>query len=271
MQNTKKEKLVTIGMPIYNRPDSLKIALDSILAQTYQNLEIIISDNCSTQSNVEKIVKEMMVHDKRIKYYRQDKNIGPELNFRFVLERAEGEYFMWAADDDVRNKNCVESYLLNIGNSGGVFSNYLIRDSFYRTDVKIKIPDLSGNSRSSEEILKYMSLPCPSMIYGLYRTDVAKEVMPKKLFDFWDFYFCITVINKYGIKTFEGEPLYIAGINQGYKLHPFDGKKFKYAEYIIRTMPAIIKCGYKGIIKHLKFIKWVYILNSKMKLTGRLE
>jgi len=92
--------LVSIGIPAYNRPEGLKRTLKSITGQTYKNLEIIVSDNCSPDPNVERIARDFEKLDNRIQYFRQMENTGAANNFRFVLGKARGEYFMWVADDD---------------------------------------------------------------------------------------------------------------------------------------------------------------------------
>ena len=94
------EPLVTIGLPTYNRPLGLRVCLDSILKQTYSNLEIIISDNCSPGEAVEQVIKEYVLKDTRIKHFRQNENLGLEENFNFVYARASADYFIWMSDDD---------------------------------------------------------------------------------------------------------------------------------------------------------------------------
>ena len=94
------KKLVSIGLPTYNRDFLLCEALDSLLKQTYTNFELIISDNASTD-RTEEICQKYASKDTRIKYIRQKKNIGPTSNFNFVLKEAKGSYFMWAPDDDL--------------------------------------------------------------------------------------------------------------------------------------------------------------------------
>lgn len=101
-QELKSTPTVSIGMPTYKRPQELRRALDGIVGQTYPNLEIIVSDNASPGDEVEAVVREFMLRDGRIQYHRQEKNFGPECNFQFVLDRATGEFFMWASDDDWR-------------------------------------------------------------------------------------------------------------------------------------------------------------------------
>lgn len=93
---------VSIGVPVYNGEGSLRQALDSLLAQTFSDFELIISDNASTDGT-EVICREYAGRDARVRYLRQVSNIGPAANFKFLLDRAQGEYFMWAACDDIRS------------------------------------------------------------------------------------------------------------------------------------------------------------------------
>jgi glycosyltransferase involved in cell wall biosynthesis len=94
-----KQPLVTIGIPLYNGEKYLRQALDSIVTQDYLNLEIIISDNCSTDKTKD-ICLEYASRDSRIKYYEQEKNLGATANFNFILNLANGSFFTWAAYDD---------------------------------------------------------------------------------------------------------------------------------------------------------------------------
>jgi glycosyltransferase domain-containing protein len=100
--------LVTVGLPVYNRPAGLSSVLECILKQTYSNLEIIISDNCSPDSNIQSIIAAAVQKDGRIKAYRQPINIGLEGNFNYVYAQAMGKYFMWMSDDDSFDENYIE-------------------------------------------------------------------------------------------------------------------------------------------------------------------
>lgn len=94
-----KGPLVTVGIPVYNDEKYVAAAIEDILGQTYSNLEIVISDNCSTDGS-ESICRTYAGKDTRVRYVRQQRNIGPHANFRYLLDHAEGTYFMWAASDD---------------------------------------------------------------------------------------------------------------------------------------------------------------------------
>lgn len=96
MQN---EPTISIGMPVYNGEMFIKEALDSLLVQSFRDFELIISDNASTDATA-KICREYAEADSRVRYFRQDTNIGAAANFKFVLEQSSGDYFMWAASDD---------------------------------------------------------------------------------------------------------------------------------------------------------------------------
>ena len=100
--------LVTVGIPTYNRPLGLEKTLQCILKQTYIQIEIIVSDNCSTDNNVLPILQKYAAQDGRIKYFIQEKNLSLVPNFQFLLDKARGEYFMWAADDDNWDANFIE-------------------------------------------------------------------------------------------------------------------------------------------------------------------
>jgi glycosyltransferase involved in cell wall biosynthesis len=91
---------VTIGVPVYNGERLLPRALDSLLAQTFSNFEIIISDNASTDGTAE-IGLDYARRDPRVCFVRQERNLGAALNFNYVFQQSHGRYFKWMAHDDV--------------------------------------------------------------------------------------------------------------------------------------------------------------------------
>jgi len=98
--------LVTVGIPTYNRADGfLRECLESVLSQTYKNLEILVSDNASTD-NTEEIV--LGYNDDRIRYIKQEKNLGPLNNMSYCLEAATGNYFQMLHDDDLIDPEFIE-------------------------------------------------------------------------------------------------------------------------------------------------------------------
>lgn len=105
--------LVTIAIPTYNRADGyLKVALQCALDQTYPNVEVIVSDNCSTDRTPQFIGS---FNDPRLVYHRHEKNIGPANNFNFCLKQARGHYFLLLSDDDMIDPDFVETCMKQAG------------------------------------------------------------------------------------------------------------------------------------------------------------
>ncbi len=103
---------VSIGLPVYNGANFLSEALLTLLGQTFPDFELIVSDNGSDDGTAD-IVQAHARRDARIRYYRNAVNRGAAWNFNRLVELARGEYFMWAAHDDVWAPDfiarCVES------------------------------------------------------------------------------------------------------------------------------------------------------------------
>jgi glycosyltransferase involved in cell wall biosynthesis len=104
---TNRSPRVSIGLPVYNGNGYLEAALDSLLNQTFSDFELIISDNASTD-RTEEICKTYAAKDRRIHYYRNERNLGAAWNFNHVFALSSGEYFKWASHDDL----CAQDFLL---------------------------------------------------------------------------------------------------------------------------------------------------------------
>jgi glycosyltransferase involved in cell wall biosynthesis len=90
---------VSIGLPVFNGEAFLREAIDSVLGQSFGDLELVISDNASTDATAE-ICREYVARDPRVRYYRNDTNMGAARNYGRAFELARGEYFKWLAADD---------------------------------------------------------------------------------------------------------------------------------------------------------------------------
>src|SRR4029453_11577973 len=91
---------VSIGLPVYNGEPHLRGAIESVLGQDYSNLELIISDNASTDGTWD-LCRGFAERDSRVRMYHNDTNIGAAAKFNRVFELASGPYFVWAAHDDL--------------------------------------------------------------------------------------------------------------------------------------------------------------------------
>lgn len=169
---------VSIGMPVYNGEKFIREALDSLLAQTFTDFELIISDNASTDGT-EAICREYAAKDSRIRYVRQAKNLGPVANFKYVLDEAVGEYFMWAAHDDRRHPIALERMMevfARYDNVGLVFSNMDTSD----LNTGVKVDSFVGYvppamKRYQKYIFRLIN-GCPSLIYGLHKITLLRKI-----------------------------------------------------------------------------------------------
>ena len=98
--------LVSIGLPVYNGEKYLREAIESILGQTFCDLELIISDNGSTDSTQE-FCGEYASRDSRVRYFRHEINRGAAWNYCAVFRYSRGKYFKWASHDDL----CTPTFL----------------------------------------------------------------------------------------------------------------------------------------------------------------
>lgn len=92
--------LITVGMPVYNGERYIEEAIRSILAQTFEDFVLIISDNASTDGT-EEICRDFVMQDKRITYLRNQTNIGACNNYNLLFHRACTKYFRWFNADDL--------------------------------------------------------------------------------------------------------------------------------------------------------------------------
>src|ERR1700733_3847565 len=117
------ELKVSIGLPVFNGEEYLEQSVASILAQTYTNFELIISDNASSD-RTESICRGYAERDARVRYCRQPRNRGVTWNFRQVALLARGEYFLWMAHDDRFAPEYVESCLAFLQKNPGTVLCY---------------------------------------------------------------------------------------------------------------------------------------------------
>lgn len=107
---------VSIGIPVYNGARFLATSLESLLAQTYEDIEFFISDNGSTD-DTEEICREFAARDRRIRYMRADTNQGASWNYRNVAHQTAGRYFKWATHDDLLAPTYIERCVEVLGDA----------------------------------------------------------------------------------------------------------------------------------------------------------
>ena len=173
--------LVTIGIPTYNRLSGLKDALNCIREQTYSNLEIIVSDNCSLGDEVTQYMQMVMKDDPRIHYFRQDHNIGALENFGFILTQATGKYFAWAADDDLCDIKFVEGIIRKMELDSDIalcacdVKNIDEHDNLLGIERLESIRPTLDWSKTRGLFFRYPTSNIFFCIYGIYRTELLRK------------------------------------------------------------------------------------------------
>jgi glycosyltransferase involved in cell wall biosynthesis len=103
---------LSIGLPVYNGQNFIAESIEALLGQSFDDFELIISDNASTDATAE-ICRQYEVQDSRVRYVRQPRNIGLSPNHNFTLNVARGELFKWASHDDLYARDllklCIEA------------------------------------------------------------------------------------------------------------------------------------------------------------------
>jgi len=170
--------LVSIGVPVFNGEKKLAVALDSLFEQDYANLEIIISDNGSTDSTPE-ICAEYVRKDHRFRYYRSEKNRGSIWNWNRVFELSSGKYFMWAADDDHREPLFVTACVEKMENSLNAVLCHVQTAVLVEGEEEVlkvthldSFKDLKGLTQRYKETLK--NVPMTTM-YSLFRSSALRK------------------------------------------------------------------------------------------------
>jgi glycosyltransferase involved in cell wall biosynthesis len=173
--------LVSVGFPVYNGGDRFPKALDALVAQTYPDIEIVISDNCSTDGTGA-VAESYCKRYSHLRYYRNASNIGVPLNFQRSLDLARGEYFMWAADDDLWEPTFVAKIMEGLLADPEYVTGFCQLNKFRHSDgaliQKLRQPPQFGaeTSRAVDQ-LTYLRERCQWMVLGIHRIDILRKIV----------------------------------------------------------------------------------------------
>ena len=243
---------VSIGMPVYNGERFIREALDTILAQTLSDFELIISDNASTDGTG-LICNEYASADSRVRYVRQSLNKGVGANWSFVLEQAKGEYFMWAAHDD----RWEPSYLAEM--SGVLDSDKSVGLAFcgrslLDLNTGITTPSFTGFTTSRIKLVRYLFrlLHCEvCLIYGLHRITTLRA-LSLMTFDYYDVYLSRWYELESAIRVVP-KVLFYVGSDGERVPHSVTGSKISYKTFFLTE--------FKLLRKHFGSILGLFLLS----------
>jgi glycosyltransferase involved in cell wall biosynthesis len=174
-----KKPRVSIGMPVFNGGSFIRKAIESILAQTFSDVELIISDNAS-DDETESICRELAAADARIRYYRNDENIGAARNYNKVYHLSRGEYFKWAAHDDECHPEFVSRCVDFLDRApGSVVMVYPLAELIDEHGVTIETPldrIETCDPRPHRRLVRVLwSLNMCDPIFGMIRSDCLRR------------------------------------------------------------------------------------------------
>ncbi len=180
------EKLVSICMATYNGEKYLTEQLDSLVNQTYKNIEVIIQDDCSSDNtvNILNSYKEKL----NLTIFINENNLGYMKNFETVIKKANGEYIAICDQDDIWIDNKIEILVENIKNSTMIYSDSLLIDENAKS-LKLKFSQsLKNNFISTKNPLAFLRDNCVSGHALLFKKELLKYIFPfneNVFFDAW--------------------------------------------------------------------------------------
>ncbi len=173
--------MVSIIIPTLKRPKYLEITLKSILAQTYQNLEIIVSDNGS-QDDTREVVKRIFPDDKRVKFRENPFTVPLNIHINQCLENITGRYLFILSDDDLISSNFIEEFVTLFENnekiSVGIAHNKII-DEYGNITQDIEVPDwnqINGVTFALNWLFGEGLVPCYTFFSIFIRSKIMKEI-----------------------------------------------------------------------------------------------
>lgn len=180
---------LTIGVPTYNNAATLRATIESLLAQTFGDFRLVVSDDSSTDGTQD-VCLDLASLDKRIEYIRQPENLKYQ-NFGYLLRRAATEYFMWGAGDDRWRPTFAESCVRELDASPQI----VLAVSKVRFERAGKPARLAGGTYPltgslQENLVRYFSAPSDnSRMYGVFRTMAGQCSFPAQSFHAYDWAF----------------------------------------------------------------------------------
>lgn len=173
---------VTIGLPVYNGARYLRTAIDSALAQSFEDFELLIADNASTDET-QIICEEYAASDTRVRYVRHEVNRGAFRNFQFVTADARGRFITWLANDDFLERDFVAEAIAFFDQNPSsvlvVTDVAIIDEEGLVTDLE-RLDTIRADIPWEVRIREFFTYPISNAyfcIYGVMRTDVCQSVL----------------------------------------------------------------------------------------------
>lgn len=291
---------ITIGFPIYNGEKFIQSRLENILSQTFQDFNLIISDNASTD-NTSTICQKFALNDERIQYFKQPENIGGIKNYQFVLDKANTKYFVFATHDDIWDETFLEKNFIILENDKHVVGS-IGKIQWYGDDLRNKydiknddgklktyyknsrkkfqhygvdsIKDSTFEKRAAIFLRKLKTQNPSYAMYSVFRTDALKKsIEPKDFVDefyhaFWN-NVCISVLEFGDIHLVDEILIYYNTAGGGTGVTPITQYKKKQITFLQCIIPwsgqmswYIHKFGFKFFLKYFKDFFSLFVMGE---------
>jgi glycosyltransferase involved in cell wall biosynthesis len=177
---------ITVGVIVYNGALTLRRAVESILNQSYQSFTIHISDDGSRDGTPE-VGRSLATEQSRVVFTRQPRNLRPANNFRFLLERASTEYFMWLAADDYLEPTYLARMIAMLDADPSLVACGS-RVCFVKPDGSKRVSGIRYplSADPAINLAVYLSEPHENALYAVYRTGPLRKVFPRSHFHAFD-------------------------------------------------------------------------------------
>lgn len=167
---------VSIGLPVYNGEQYIRKTVENLLEQDYTNFELVICDNASSDSTYT-ICREYAAKDTRIQLYQNQKNLGSASNFNKVFELSSGEYFMWAAHDDVWERSYIRKCVAKLEDNPGAVMCTTDTQHIDKSGNKLGIQVVTDTVGMdiAQRVQRFMSYLGGFIIYGVLRSEILRQ------------------------------------------------------------------------------------------------
>ncbi len=177
---------VSLALPVYNGERFIAEAIESILAQTYADFELIINDNAS-DDGTERICREFAAKDARIRYVRNERNLGAGPNHNKGFELSSGEYFKWCACDDYIGPAFLEHCVSALDGAADVALAYGLTKCVDEEGKPIPLignmgPDVSGPDPALRFYKVLKDKGTCYEIFGLFRRDIFEQTTLQRMY-----------------------------------------------------------------------------------------
>jgi glycosyltransferase involved in cell wall biosynthesis len=253
---------VSIILPVYNVERYLATSLDSVLAQTHENWELLISDNCSKDATGE-IAAAYADRDKRIVYLRNETNIGVMANYNKCIERATGEYIELFGGDDLFEPQCLEKLVQVLDSNPNIVLVTCARNLIdeHGQHTKVERPLDATRTLSSEEAIRSNLGPLRNWIMSpvMYRSKYKGRGFDTSLRTWADLDYWVQILRN-------GDLYYLDELLFSYRVHAISetSRAFRDLEFLIDLLRLADRYGKYIINPEAPDEKLEHILAAKV-------